>query len=119
MPSPAKHLEIMRTKREGAYDELEAGRISNFADLIFKAAEQAVEALLSREIVGEKHSRLQVRKFLRENYPSLAEEYDALYAIYQNLGYPPAEDGEKAKEAKRIAEKLIDECLDKLEEGKK
>ena len=114
MASVDKHLEIMRIKREGACTELKAGRLSNFADLIFKAAEQAVEALLSLEVVGEKHSRLQVREFLREKYPALVEKYDSLYAIYQELGYPPAKDGEKAEKAKEIAEQLMGKCLDEL-----
>lgn len=114
MTSVEKHLEIMETKRKGAYTELRARRLSNFADLIFKAAEQAIEALMSLEVIGEKHLRRQIREYLREKYSNLAEEYDLLYAIYQELGYPPARDGERAKRAKEVAERIIEKCLGKI-----
>lgn len=114
-----RHLEVMETKRRGAYTELQAGRLPNFADLIFKAAEQAIEALMSLDVIGEKHSRFDVREYLREKYPELEEEYDLLYAIYQELGYPPARDGKRAKKAREIAERIIDKCLGKLKERRK
>lgn len=119
MTSVERHLEVMETKRKGAYTELRARRLPNFADLIFKAAEQAIEALMSLDVIGEKHSRFDVREYLREKYPELEEEYDLLYAIYQELGYPPARDGERAKKAREIAERIIDKCLGKLKERRK
>jgi hypothetical protein len=114
MTSVERHLEVMESKRKGAYAELQAKRLSNFADLIFKAAEQATEALMSRDVVGEKHTRSEIREYLWEKYPELAEEYDALYGIYQELGYPPARDGEMAKKAKEIAEHMIEKCLKEI-----
>jgi len=49
----------------------------------------------------------------------LEEEYDLLYAIYQELGYPPARDGERAKKAKEIAGRMIEKCLSELKEREK
>lgn len=69
---------------------------------------------MSLEVIGEKHLRPQVREYLREKYPDLAEEYDLLYAIYQELGYPPARDGERAKRAKEVAERIIKKCMEKM-----
>lgn len=119
MTSVERHLEVMETKRKGAYAELQAGRLSNFADLIFKAAEQAIEALMSRDVIGEKHLRSEVRGYLRERYPELEEEYDALYGVYQELGYPPARDGERAEKARGIAEHIIEGCLKELKGWKR
>lgn len=119
MTSVERHLEMMEIKRKGAHAQLQSGMLPNFADLIFKAAEQAIEALMSMEVIGEKHLRSDVREYLREKYPDLAERYDLLYAIYQELGYPPGRNGERAKKAKEIAEGIIERCLSELKRGRK
>lgn len=69
MTSVERHLEVMETKRMGAYTELQAGRLPNFADLIFKAAEQAIEALLVLEVIGEKHPRPRSENTSLKNIP--------------------------------------------------
>jgi len=104
------HLRLSREKREAALDEFRKSRYTVVGDMVLKAVEQAIEALISKE---GKHFHVNPRtahalrtKWAKQNFPEIAADLDAVWSAYGDLGYNGL-DGERAKEAVEAMERII------------
>lgn len=104
------HVRLAKEQRKGALREYEERRYSVVGHLTLMAAEQAIEALASRE---GKHFHERPRdahskrsEWLRNRFPNLAPDLEALWSIRGELGYGGV-DGDKAKEAIGAMERIF------------
>ncbi len=112
MADYALHLRLAKEKREGALEELGAGRYSNTADLALKAAEQAIEAAASKRNIHfhAKPRTAHIKRFewLEQNVPAAADAMRILWDAYGRLGYL-GEDSERARRAVEAMEAILRE----------
>ena len=105
------HRKLSQEKREGALEELKAGRYTNVADLALKAAEQAIEAAAAKEGLhfhsSPRTAHAYRRRWLQHHYPKLLAHLDILWGAYGDLGYDGL-DGDRAKEAVEAMEAILD-----------
>lgn len=106
------HARLAKEQRDAVITEHEHRRYSTVGHLTLMAVEQAIEALASRE--GRhfhEHPRDAHQKrveWIAIEFPSLADGLKKLWSIRAELGYGGA-DGDKAKEAITIMERIFDE----------
>jgi len=110
MGSESKHLEAMRRRLQAAERELEFGNHDIAVENAFKAAVHAIDAILGRDDIHPRdhHDRFEnyVKRLLTGE---LCVEYEELMRrYYRRVVYDLADDGEKARQAIKLARKIVD-----------
>lgn len=106
------HARLAREQRDAALTEHKHGRYSTVGHLALMAVEQAIEAQASKEgkhfheYPREAHQKR--LEWITDKYPNLTDDLKRLWSIRAELGYGGA-DGNKAKEAITILERIFNE----------
>lgn len=110
MGSESGHIDAMRRRLQAAKRELEFGNHNIAVENAFKAAVHAIDAILGRDDIHPRDHYNRFENYVKYLLPGeLCVEYETLMRrYYRRVVYDLADDGDKARQAIGLAQKIID-----------